>query len=599
MRLLSLLLLLTVLHFSGISQKTVVDKRLAGIDTAINSFLKDWHAAGCAVAVVQKDKVIFSKGFGYRNYEQHLPVTENTVFAIGSCSKAFTASLLGMLESDGKLDLDKPVHDYLPELKFYNDYLTDHVTIRDMMCHRTGLPRHDYSWYGATTSRDSLLYRIRFLEPSAELRQQWQYNNFMFLAQGILAEKLYGKKWEDLVKEKIMTPLGMTHSNFSINDLTKAPDFTYGYRDLRDSIVRMEYVNIDPIGPAGSINSTAVDMANWVMTWVNGGKFKGKEIIPPSFVNQAMTAQMVIGGGLPGTEYSDVFGTSYGLGWFISSYRGHYMVQHGGNIDGFSANVAFFPSDSIGIVVLVNQNGSNLPSIIRNTVADKMLGLGYRNWNKFLKDAVAKNKVGEQQKQNADSINRKPNTKPSHQLKDYEGRFENPGYGIVTIVPNHDTLWVDYNNSKGKLYLSHYHYDIFRLKSLDDDNDDEGAAKVKFITNDKGDIGSFETSLEPAVKDIVFSRLSPTIKVDSSDLQPYVGNYELNKINIKVYLKGTNTLMVLVPGQPDYELVPTRKNEFDFKALKGFSVKFDISGDRATAINFIQPNGIFKAERKN
>src|SRR5437868_13608129 len=242
MRKFLIILVPLILLFANSFSQTA-DKRFNGLDTFVNRILKEWHAAGCAVAVVDRDKVVFLKGFGYKDYAERSPVTENTLFAIGSCSKAFTASLLGMLVKEGKLDLDKPVHQYLPELKFYSDYLTDHVTARDMMCHRTGLPRHDYSWYGAHTTRDSLIYRIRFLEPNAELREKWQYNNFMFLAQGVLAEKLYGKKWETVVKEKIFVPLGMNNSDFSVTDLQKDNDFSYGYREHKDSVLKMDYMN--------------------------------------------------------------------------------------------------------------------------------------------------------------------------------------------------------------------------------------------------------------------------------------------------------------------------------------------------------------------
>jgi len=186
MKIFTILLIFTFVQFQVISR----DKRLDGLDTFINRMLKDYHAVGCAVAVVEKNKVILVKGYGYRDREKKLPVTEETLFAIGSCSKAFTSSLLGILTQDAKLDLDKPVITYLPELRFYNEGLSEQVTTRDMMSHRTGLPRHDYSWYGATVQRDSLLHRIRFFEPSAKLRERWQYNNFMFLAQGSLAEKL-------------------------------------------------------------------------------------------------------------------------------------------------------------------------------------------------------------------------------------------------------------------------------------------------------------------------------------------------------------------------------------------------------------------------
>lgn len=325
-------------------QKSTEDKRFAGLDTAFARVLKEWHAAGFAVAVVAKDKVIYAKGFGYRDYENKIPVTSNTLFAIGSCTKAFTSSLLGMLSKDGKVDFDKPVRTYLPDLKFYNDELNDHVTLRDMMCHRTGLPRHDYSWYlFQSRSKDSLVQRIQFMEPSAELREKWQYNNFMFLLQGVATEKITGKSWEDNIREKIFQPLGMTNSDVSLGEWAKSSDAAYGYDVKNDSIIKkMDYYDIAAMSPAGSINSSVNDMSKWVITWINGGKFNGKEILPASYITQAMSSQMVIGAALPDKEKTDIYFSNYGFGWFLASYRGHYRVEHGGNIDGFSASTSFF-----------------------------------------------------------------------------------------------------------------------------------------------------------------------------------------------------------------------------------------------------------------
>jgi CubicO group peptidase (beta-lactamase class C family) len=195
--------LLLSVHF--LFAQAPADPRLKGLDTLVNRVLKEWHAPGVSIAVVEKNKVIYTGGFGYRDVNKKLPVTQTTLFAIGSCTKAFTASMLGMLQNEGKVDIEKPVRNYLPELRFYNDYLNDHVTLHDMMCHRTGLPRHDLSWYGSTASRAELLKRIQFLEPTAELREKWQYNNFMFMAQGMVIEKITGKSWEENIKERILT----------------------------------------------------------------------------------------------------------------------------------------------------------------------------------------------------------------------------------------------------------------------------------------------------------------------------------------------------------------------------------------------------------
>ena len=401
----------------------------AGLDTAFQRVLKDQKAVGFAVAVVNKDKIIYAKGFGYRDNEKKLPVTPNTLFAIGSCTKAFTASLLGLLNKDGKVDFDKSPREYLPQLHFFNKEMDDEITLRDMMCHRTGLPRHDYSWYlFKTSSRDSLLQRIKYMEPTAPVRQVFQYNNFMFLLQGMITEKLTSKSWEENVKEKIFTPLGMNASNFSIHTMEKSDDASLGYAVVKDSIIKkLDYYDIDAMGPAGAINSNVNEMANWVITWINGGKFNGKEILPSSYVTQAMSSQMVVAPGLPDPEIPDAQFSNYGFGWFLISYRGHYRVEHGGNIDGFSASTSFFPTDSIGIIVLSNQNGSAVPGIVRNIVADRLLGLKKIDWTSRADSAIAKAKAAAKEAEKSKVSNRIPGTHLSHELKDYAGLFNNKG----------------------------------------------------------------------------------------------------------------------------------------------------------------------------
>jgi CubicO group peptidase (beta-lactamase class C family) len=575
------------------------DKRLAGLDTFALRILKEWNAPGVSIAVVEKSKVIYTGGFGYRDYEKKWPVTENTLFAIGSCTKAFTASLLGMLEKDGLLSLDKPVREYLPELKFKNDYTNTHATLRDLITHRTGLPRHDYSWYGSTATRSELLARIQYQEPTTELRQQWQYNNFMYLAQGLVIEKLTGKSWEENMREKILNPLGMNQTNLSVKDMEKSADKSLAYATVNNTIKAIPYRNIDAMGPAGSVNSCAKDMANWLITWINGGKYGDKEIIPASYRTQAITMQMATGSGLPGAENPDVHISGYGLGWMISSYRGHYRVEHGGGIDGFISSTCFFPSDSIGIFVVSNQ--STPTTSIRNFIADRMLKLSYRPWGKTALADKLKADSAARARPNTDSINRKPGTQPSHAKSAYAGRYENKGYGIAKIFLENDTLWADYNEAgqRTKNYLEHYHYDVFRIHSTEETEEPKEAPKIIFRMNKKGEITSFEMQMEPAVKDIEFEKLPPTMGVDKSDLEKYAGEYEVSGLTVKVYIRGENTLMVLVPGQPDYELTPTRPLEFDFKALKGYRIKFEANDEgKIIALNFVQPNGTFRAVKK-
>ncbi len=584
--------------FSATAQKPA-DPRLKGLDTFALRILKDWNAAAVTIAVVEKNKVIYTGGFGYSDYEKKLPVTENTLFAIGSCTKAFTAAILGMLEKEGKVNLDKPVRDYLPELKFKNEYTNRHVTLRDMMCHRTGLPRHDYSWYGSTASRNELLSRIEFMEPSAELREKYQYNNFMFMAQGVLIEKITGKSWEENMRERIFNPLGMNNSKVSISEMEKSTDRSLAYANEGNVLKVIPYRNIDAIGPAGAVNSCAKDMANWLITWINNGKFKDKEIIPAGYCNQAITSQVATGGGLPGDENPDLHMSGYGLAWGMSSYRGHYRVEHSGGIDGFITSTSFFPSDSIGIFVVTNQ-GTPTTSI-RNFIADRMLKLSYRNWGKSQLDNKAKDESTSKSLPNMDSINRKPNTKPLHEKTDYAGVYENKGYGKAKIFIERDTIWADYNEAglRTKSYLQHYHYDVFRIRSTDEKEDAKDAQKVRFLTDNKGEITSLEIQMEPSVKDIMFEKAGPSMEVGKKDLEKYEGDYELTGATVKVYIRGESTLMVLVPGQPDYELVATTEHVFDLKVVKGYSVKFEVNAkNEVLSLSFVQPNGIFKATKK-
>jgi len=399
------------------------------------------------------------------------------------------------------------------------------------------------------------------------------------------------------MQERILKPLGMSKTNLSVIDLEKSSDRSLAYSSEKNKIKAIPYRNIDAIGPAGSINSCAKDMANWLLTWINDGKFNGKEIIPPGYKSQAITAQISTGGGLPSTENPDVHMSGYALAWGVNSYRGHYRVAHSGGIDGFITFTSFFPSDSIGIFVVTNQTAPT--TSISNFIADRMLKLSYRPWGKTALADKLKADSTAMKAPNKDSINRKPGTKYSHDITEYAGEFENKGYGVIKIFRERDTTWVDYNEAgkRTKSYLEHYHYDVFRIRSTEETENPKDAPKIRFNTEARGGIASVEIQMEPTIKDIVFDKLSPT--VNKNELQKYVGDYDLNGSNVKVYIKGDNTLMVFLPGQPDYELVPGKKDEFDLKILKGYSVRFEVNDkNEVISLTFIQPNGNFKATRK-
>lgn len=573
--------------------------RLAGLDTMIARVLHDWHAAGCGVAVVEKDQVLFAGGFGFSDYEAQTPVTAHTLFQIGSSTKAFTSALLGVLAEDKKLDFDEKVATYLPDLRLHNDELNTRLTVRDLMCHRSGLPRHDFSWYLNPTTRDSFLLRMRYLEPSAGLREKWQYNNFGFLLQGVIAEKLTGKSWEDNLRERFFQPLGMKTARFDLWNPPAGTDVAKGYYEKDGAVRFMDYYRIEGMGPAGSICASASDMANWVLAWINGGKFQGASVLPEGYIQQAITPQMVMPGGLPSAENPNVHFSNYGLGWMLSSYYGHYRVEHGGNINGFSASVCFFPSDSIGVVVLVNQNGSQVTSVVRNLITDRLLGLPYRDWNSELRGRVDKLLAAAKDAKQTEDLSRKAGTTTSRALAQYAGLYEHPGYGGLRVSVSNDSLFAQ--SAYVRFYLEHYHYDVFRPVAFIEGMDiDEGSPiRMQFVSDLKGDPAELRVvGLEPSVESLVFKRQAVAVDMAADDLEKYLGAYAISGVEVKVFLK-KDALTVLVPGQPEYPTTPIGNHEFKLNGLDGYSVRFEVDATgKAEAVNFIQPNGTFRAARK-
>ncbi len=600
-----ILVILVLICTTTMAQRksVAVDKRLIGLDAELEKLLSLWYASGFAVAIVEKDKMIYSKGFGYRDYEKKLPVTPNTLFAIGSSSKAFTSGLLGILREEKKLSFEDSPIKYVPELRFYEPEMNNLITIKDIMTHRTGLPRHDFSWYlFPTHSRDSLMLRIEHQQPFAKVREKWYYNNFMFLTQGVIAERITGKSWEENINTQFFEPLQMKTSSAVIDVLRKGTDAAIGYRvKNKTQISKMDYYDIAAMSPAGSINSNVNEMSNWLITWIKGGKFQGKQIIPQGYVKEAMGSQMIINSDTPDPEFPDIHMGNYGYGWFTSSYKGHYRVDHGGNIDGFSANVSFFPSDSVGIVVLVNQNGSVLTSLIRNIISDRLLGVKATDWQKvFVKRREDAEKQEASAKATARSSQQK-NTRPSHGLHDFTGSYHHPGYGKFELTVERDSLFAKIKLKT--LWLKHYHYDVFAPYEKENgkvDTTQSSNLRFNFRTNDSGEISSLVVKLEPAIDPLEFKRTPKALAIDKEALQVYVGEYELAGMTARFFLKESEeaTLYLFVLGQPEYELLATDKHAFVIKNLDGFKIKFSETDGKIAEATFIQPNGTFVAKRK-
>ena len=596
-RILSLALILIA---TGLYAQT--DKRLKGIEKKFNAILESTKAPGFAVAIVEGDKIIYAKGFGYADYENKVAADANTLFAIGSSTKAFTSSLLGLLRGDDKISFNDNPRKHIPELEFYNDEMNNGIIIKDLMRHTTGLPRHDGAWYFFPSyDKDSLIQRLKHHEPFTGLRQQWYYNNFGFLLQGVITEKLSGKSWEENIEEKFFKPLGMNRSKTTISGMKESSNKAYGYTlDADRNIEKTDYYDIAGMSPAGSINSSVNDMSQWLITWINKGKYKDQQIIPEDYIKEAISSQAIVASGVPSDELPNVHFANYGYGWFLHSYKGHYMVEHGGNIDGFSASVGFYPSDKIGVVVLANQNGSAVPRLVRNTVADYMLNVEKTEWAKKHKEDLEEALEAQDKVMEDKETSNVKNTRPSHAKLDYTGFYENAGYGKFEVTVENDSLMTTLNDEK--IFINHFHYDTFELIDYSDgkvDSTEIGSSlKVNFKTNESGDIESLTTSIEPTTEAIVFKRTPNTIEVDAKTLEQYVGNYDLVGQVVKFYIKDENVLYAFLKGQPEYELVPTDEHKFNLKILDGYKVEFVEVKGMITTVKFIQPNGVFSARKK-
>jgi CubicO group peptidase (beta-lactamase class C family) len=556
---------------------------LAGFDDVVTDAMKKFEVPGMAIAIVKGKEIVYAKGFGYRDVEKQLPVTADTLFAIGSSSKAFTTFVLGTLVDEGKIEWEKPVRTYIPWFKLYDPSMTEHLTVRDLVTHRSGLPRHDLVWYNNfESSREQFVRKLAYLEPSADLREKFQYNNLMFLTAGYLTEVITGKTWEEAVRARILDPLGMKRTNFSVVDMQKDSDFAQPYGKKDSKIEKLPFRPITNLAPAGSINSSVNEMARWVTVHLNGGKYGDKKLSEAPTVDDMHIAHMVTGATSPEAE---ITGGEYGMGWFGDNYRGHRRVEHGGNIDGFSANVVLFPKDDFGMVVLTNLNGTPLRDLIAQVAADRLLGLKPRDWINLgaAQRALAEKEGKEGAKKKA--VTRIAGTVPSHKLADYAGDYEHPGYGILKVSLIGDHLETKFNSIVTP--LEHWHYDTFSGSKVLDSTFEN--MKFTFQTDVNGFIASVSAPFEAAVKEIVFVKKPDARLFDPAFLARFTGDFSLQGQTISVSIKG-NSLVANVPGQPQLDLMPSLSGDFVLKQVSVVTLHF-VSDDqgKVSAMELRQP----------
>jgi len=575
-------------------QEVDVAKKLQGFDAYMEQTLKDWNTPGVGVGIVVNDKLVFAKGYGYRDYEKKLPFTPKTMQPIASNSKLFTAVAAGMLVEEGKLTWDKPIRESVPNIQFYNDQLNSNVTLRDMLSHRTGVTRHDLIWFKSPFTRKELFERLKYLEPQEPLRTTFLYNNLMFAAVGQIIELKSGKKWEDFVRERIFTPLDMSATNYTIADMLKQPDYGVPFREKRDSFELYKipyYEDTEGVAPAGAVISNIDELSHWLSALMNEGKYNGKQVLPASVVKA--TLQPAIG--LPNTAgealgYWEILNPAYGMGRQTASYRGKLLTFHGGDLPGFHSQVSFMPNDKIGVIVLViSDHSAPLYNIISYNIYERLLGLDQTPWSqRQLAQRLANKKAGTEARSKAGG-DRVPNTKPSHALGDYLAEYENPAYGILKIGLQGDQLQFSFHEFH--FPLNHFHYDRF------DTPDDEqyGKFSVNFRTNPQGDIDNAVISLDQA--EVVFTRKPESL--EASVLEKLAGVYLTpSKVKFEVRYQPGTGLMIAFPGAPPQKLIHVKGMQFRTPLFADDIYEFVLENGQVKSLKERTPSGEYSFTRQ-
>jgi CubicO group peptidase (beta-lactamase class C family) len=440
---------------------------LGDFELYIQKSMADWHVPGLAIAVVKDDKLVWARGFGQRSLDEAGKVDIDTLFSIGSNTKAFTAAALGTLVDAGKLSWDAPVTGYLPRLQFYDPYVTRELTPRDLLSHRSGICGEDGVWYVTDFSAEEITARLRFQKPAYGLRSQFCYSNSLYMAAGELVPAVTGVPWGEYVRQSFFVPLHMDSSNTSITAFTRQSDLAVPHATVDGRISPIRWHNVDNIAPAGAINSSVRDMSQWLRMLLAGGSFEGRQVLSPGVLREMETPQMLIGGSDGEAKFLSALNPdsrfyAYGLGFFMQDYAGTKVLWHSGHIDGMSAGLGLVPSEHLGVVVLSNMDQSWLPMALVWRVVDGYLHRPPRDWSSdilaVVKPAADADKSEEAKMQKA----YQPGPAPLP-LADYTGTYSSDLYGSITVSLEGGALVLHASQSfTGD--LRHWDHDTFQVQ---------------------------------------------------------------------------------------------------------------------------------------
>lgn len=435
---------------------------LAAFDAYVAQAARDWNVPGMAVAIVHGDSIVFEKGYGTGTLGRNEPVDAHTRFAIASTTKAFTTAVMAMLVDEGKVAWDDSVTKFLPGFRVQDGYANRSLTIRDALTHRSGVQPDDLLWVLAY-SRDDILRRMRLLPQSSPMRTEFEYNNLMYMVAGQVEGAAAGKPWDELVRTRILQPLGMRETTTGL-EYRGQPNVASPHLRLRDTTRVITESDIDNAAPAGGMHSSVHDMALWLRFQLDSARVGGRRLITPGQYAEMFTAQVVTPTTFyPAVQAAGVRFFQYGLGWFLEDYRGHFAAMHTGSLDGMSAIVGMLPEERVAVVVLANLDHAELRHALLLRVFDMYLGAPPRDWSTELRTLYAASAARQQAAQRELERQRVRGTHPTLPLARYAGTYTHPRYGDLRVRVENGRLAA----SLGPVLtgtLEHWNYDTFRIR---------------------------------------------------------------------------------------------------------------------------------------
>ena len=450
---------------------------------------KQWKIPGMAVGIVQGDQLIYSKGFGVGKIGEEATVDENTIFAIASNTKAFTATALGLLVEEKKIKWDDKVSDYLKDFKLKDGNATDKITIRDLLCHKIGFQTWagDLTWYASSNDRSQVIHRMRYQNPTFDFKTGYGYSNLAFLVAGEIIPKITNESWDDFIRNKLFVPLEMDRSSTTINAFLGLDNIASPHTMYNDELVVTPYRHVDNVGPAASINSCVTDLSKWLRMQMNNGQYKDQQIVSDDILFETHKPHNLLSVSKRSKEINPFTNfKTYGLGWEVLDYHGKKVCQHSGGMDGMLSRVSFMPDEKLGIIILTNSDENWLISFMQYYIYDQLLGVPGQDWNQLFFDIYQERK----QKKLKQKHTANPSLKPSVDHGELVGTYENELYGKARVTIKNDQLHIalsahpnmckSIEHYEGDTYLVHWNDKIWNQSKLHFDIESQVISSLRF-----------------------------------------------------------------------------------------------------------------------